>query len=138
MTRAALAAVLALCTCTGVAACPAAADLTPAHLWGLWRVSFDGGASAPTTATVLFEKHPERTESVRGAINRDSVQSLLAGDVDDGVLALDESDDGLQITATWSGNVADTSCGKEFTGIWRRSKDNTERSFVLRKLPGWQ
>jgi len=137
MTRKALAALLALCACTGAAACPAAADLTPAHLWGLWRVSFDGG-SAPTTATVLFEKHPERTESVRGAINRDSVQSLLAGDVDDGVLALDESDDGLQITATWSGNVADTSCGKEFTGIWRRSKDNTERSFVLRKLPGWQ
>jgi hypothetical protein len=27
---------------------------------------------------VLFEKHPERTESVRGAINRDSAQSLLA------------------------------------------------------------
>ena len=138
MTRMALAALLTVCACTGAAACPAAADLTPAHLWGLWRVSFDGGEGAPTSATVLFEKHPERAESVRGAINRDSVQSLLAGDVDEGVLALDESDDGLQITATWSGNVADTSCGKEFTGTWRRSKDNTERSFVLRKLPGWQ
>ena len=138
MTRTALAALLTVCACTGAAACPAAADLTPAHLWGLWRVSFDGGAGAPTTATVLFEKHPERTESVRGAINRDSVQSLLAGDVDEGLLTLDESDDGLQITAVWSGNVAETSCGKEFTGTWRRSKDNTERSFVLRKLPGWQ
>ena len=138
MTRTALATLLTVCACTGAAACPAAADLTPAHLWGLWRVSFDGGAGAPTTATVLFEKHPERTESVRGAINRDSVQSLLAGDVDEGLLTLDESDDGLQITAVWSGNVAETSCGKEFTGTWRRSKDNTERSFVLRKLPGWQ
>ena len=138
MKHAALAALLAACACTGAAACTAAADLTPAHLWGLWRVSFEGGGSAPTTATVLFEKHPERTESVRGAINRDSVQSLLAGDVDDGVLALDESDDGLQITATWSGNVVPVSCGKEFTGLWRRAKDNTERSFVLRKLPGWQ
>jgi hypothetical protein len=75
---------------------------TPAHLWGLWRVRFGGEAGA---ATVLFEKHPERGESVRGAINRDSVQSLLAGDVDDGVLTLDESDDGLQISAIWSGNV---------------------------------
>ena len=138
MTRTTWAALLALCACTGAAACPAAADLTPAHLWGLWRVSFDGGSGAPISATVLFEKHPDRTESVRGAINRDSVQSLLAGDVDEGVLTLDESDDGLQITAVWSGNVADTSCGKEFTGTWRRSKDNTERSFVLRKLPGWQ
>ncbi|MCA0214284.1 MAG: hypothetical protein LCH79_14055 [Proteobacteria bacterium] len=134
----ALAAVLAAGACSGAMACPAASELTPAHLWGLWRVSFEGGGSPPTSATVLFEKHPERTESVRGAINRDSAQSLLAGDVDEGVLALDESDDGLQISATWSGNVADTSCGKEFTGIWRRSKDNTERSFVLRKLPGWQ
>ncbi len=138
MTRTTLAALLTVCACTGAAACPAAADLTPAHLWGLWRVSFDGGSGAPISATVLFEKHPDRTESVRGAINRDSVQSLLAGDVDEGVLTLDESDDGLQITAVWSGNVADTSCGKEFTGTWRRSKDNTERSFVLRKLPGWQ
>lgn len=138
LTRVTATALLAGLACAGAAACPAAADLTPAHLWGLWRVSFEGGAEAPTAATVLFEKHPERTESVRGAINRDGVQSLLAGDVDDGVLALDESDNGLQITAIWSGNVADTSCGKEFTGIWRRSKDNTERSFVLRKLPGWQ
>lgn len=138
MKRAAVVALLASWAYAVGAACPAAADLTPAHLWGLWRVSFDGGGAAPTTATVLFEKHPERTDSVRGAINRDSVQSLLAGDVDDGVLALDESDDGLHITATWSGNVVDTSCGKEFTGLWRRSKDNTERSFVLRKLPGWQ
>ncbi len=138
MKRTLLIVVLAACAGTGAAACPAAAELTPAHLWGLWRVSFDGSGSAATTATVLFEKHPERTESVRGAINRDSVQSLLAGDVDDGVLALDESDDGLQISATWSGNVVVTSCGKEFTGTWRRSKDNTERSFVLRKLPGWQ
>jgi ABC-type nitrate/sulfonate/bicarbonate transport system substrate-binding protein len=129
---------VAACASQGAAACPAAADLTPAHLWGLWRVSFDGGGSAPATATVLFEKHPERTESVRGAVNRDSVQSLLAGDVDDGVLALDESDDGLQISATWSGNVVPISCGKEFTGLWRRAKDNTVRSFVLRKLPGWQ
>lgn len=134
MLRFTVAALMAAFACAGTAACPAPADLGPAHLWGLWRVSFGDG----TTATVLFEKHPERTESVRGAINRDSVQSLLAGDVDDGVLALDESDNGLQITATWSGNVADTSCGKEFTGIWRRSNDNTERSFVLRKLPGWQ
>ncbi len=138
MSRVTLAALMAAFASAGAAACPAPADMGPAHLWGLWRVSFEGGGSAPTTATVLFEKHPERTESVRGAINRDSVQSLLAGDVDDGVLTLDESDDGLQIAATWSGNVADTSCGKEFTGIWRRSKDNTERSFVLRKLPGWQ
>ncbi len=119
-------------------ACPQPDELGPVHLYGLWRVSFSGGGLPDSTASVLFEKHPERTESVRGAINRDSVQSLLAGDVDDGVLGLDESDDGLQISASWSGNVVPASCGKEFTGIWRSEKNDTERSFVLRRLPGWQ
>lgn len=116
-------------------ACPAPEDLQPAHLWGLWQVRFGDEAGA---ATVLFEKHPERGESLRGAINRNSVQALLAGDVDDGVLTLDESDDGRRISAIWSGNVVAGSCGKEFTGTWRRANDTTERSFVLRKLPGWQ
>lgn len=115
-------------------ACPAPQDLAPAHLWGLWQVRF---ADEARTATVLFERHPERGESLRGAINRDSVQALLAGDVDDGVLTLDESDDGRQISAVWSGNVVAGSCGKEFTGTWRRANDTTERGFVLRKLPGW-
>lgn len=130
---------LALTCCAWAAAaattaCPEPSDLVPAHLWGLWQASFDDGSRA----SVLFEKHPESSESVRGAINRDSAQSLLAGDVDNGVLALDESTDGLHISAVWSGNVVPTSCGKEFKGLWRRSKDNQEHGFVLRKLPGWQ
>ncbi len=116
-------------------ACPPSASLQPAHFWGLWRVTFGDEARS---ATVLFEKHPERTDSLYGAINRDSVQALLAGDVDDGVLALDESEDGQQISAVWSGSVVANSCGREFSGTWRRAADNTQRSFVLRKLPGWQ
>jgi len=118
----------------GKTACPDAADIVPAHLWGLWRVRFDDAAEA----TVLFERHPEFAGSVRGAINRDSVQSVLAGDVEDGELLLDESDDGRRISAVWVGHASPQSCGKAFAGTWRRSSDNAQRSFVLRKLPGWQ
>lgn len=115
--------------------CPAPEDLQPVHLYGLWQVEFAG---APRPVTVLFEKHPERSESVYGAINRDGARTLLAGDVHDGELILDESEDGLQISAVWAGKVVPQSCGKEFTGTWRRSSDNTERSFMLRKQPGWR
>ncbi|MBX3653590.1 MAG: hypothetical protein KF686_05350 [Ramlibacter sp.] len=117
------------------AGCPAPEDLLPVQLYGLWQVTFDRPAG---TATVLFEKHPEYAGGLRGAINRDGERSALAGDVDNGVLALDETENGLQISAVWSGTVSPNSCGKEITGLWRRSKDNQERSFVLRKLPGWR
>ncbi|MGE0496699.1 MAG: hypothetical protein AB7I35_18380 [Ramlibacter sp.] len=116
-------------------ACPAPEDLLPVQLYGLWRVSFD---RPDATATVLFEKHPDYAGGLRGAINRDGVRSALAGDVDEGVLALDETENGLQISAVWSGTVSPNSCGKEITGLWRRSTDNQERGFVLRKLPGWR
>ena len=52
------------------AGCPLAAEISPVHLYGLWRADFDG-LSPP--ATLLFEKHPELADSVRGGINRDGV-----------------------------------------------------------------
>jgi hypothetical protein len=115
--------------------CPAAADMEARHLYGLWRVQFAGAQQANT---VLFEKHPEMAGSVRGGINRDGKQALLAGDVDEGVLVLDESDDGLHISAVWSGNVSPSSCGKEIRGTWTNVKDKKETGFVLHKAPGWR
>lgn len=117
------------------AACPTGAEITPQHLYGLWRAEFAGLAQG---ATLLFEKHPELAGSVRGAVNRDGAKSLLAGDVDDGVFTIEESDNGQAISATWSGVVAEGSCGKEISGTWIRASDASTRRFVLRKLPGWQ
>jgi hypothetical protein len=116
-------------------ACPAPAEVLPVQLYGLWRAEFDGAA---LTATVLFEKHPELADSVSGGVNRDGRKTLAAGDVDNGVFSLEESDNGQNITATWSGVVVEGSCGKEISGTWNNAISNTSHRFVLRKQPGWQ
>lgn len=116
-------------------ACTAPADLLPVQLYGLWRAEFDGLAQP---ATVLFEKHPELAGSIAGGVNRGGSKTLAAGDVDNGVFSLEESDNGQNITATWSGVVVEGSCGKEISGTWNNAISNTSHRFVLRKQPGWQ
>ena len=121
------------------AVCPAAAELSPPQLYGLWRAEFDGGLAG---ATLRFEKHPELAGSVVGRVRREgpgaTAQTLVAGDVDQGELNLDESADGHSIAATWTGQVVNGSCGKEIRGTWNNAADHTTRGFVLRKQPGWQ
>jgi hypothetical protein len=115
--------------------CPPAHETSPAQLYGLWRAEFLG---LPQGATLLFEKHPELTDSVSGAINRDGDKALLAGDVDAGAFTLEESQDGQHISAVWLGTVVADSCGQEIKGIWNNTAPPTSYPFVLRKLPGWQ
>jgi len=62
----------------------------------------------------------------------------VAGDVDQGEFTLEESADGRSISALWTGAVVADACGKEISGVWTAAADKKERSFVLRKLPGWQ
>lgn len=117
------------------AACPKAAEMSHFHLYGLWRAEFDGQAPG---ATLLFEKHPQFAESVRGGVNRGGVMGQVAGDVNNGDFSLDESDDGIKIAASWAGTVVENSCGKEIRGTWTAAAGKPEYSFVLRKVPGWQ
>lgn len=121
------------------AGCPQAVDIAAVHLYGLWRAEFEGLAPS---ATLLFERHAELAGSVSGGINRDGVKAQIAGDVDEGEFALDESVDGQNISATWTGSVVENSCGKEIRGTWNNTQPgatgNRTYPFVLRKLPGWQ
>ena len=116
-------------------ACPAAADLAPLHLYGLWRAEFDGLAQG---ATLLFEKHTDFAESLSGAVNRDGSKTQLVGDIDNGTISLEESEDGQAITATWTGTLVAGSCAKQISGSWTAAADGKTYLFVLRKLPGWQ
>lgn len=120
---------------SSAASCPLAAEISPVHLYGLWRAQFEG---LPQSATLLFEKHAELAGSVSGGINRDGVKALIAGDVDQGDFTLEESLDGQRIAATWLGAVVEDSCGKEIKGIWNNAFNNASYPFILRKLPGWQ
>lgn len=115
--------------------CAAPADVTPQHLYGLWRAQFDGLAQG---ATLLLEKHRELSGSFSGAINRDGDKAQLAGDVDEGEFTMEESVDGTRIAATWTGAVVAASCGREIRGSWQRAQDSAPRGFVLRKQAGWE
>ncbi len=116
-------------------ACPTAADVGPLQLYGQWLASIEGQAGS---VSLRFEKHPERSESVAGSVSRAEGRSLLAGDVDGGQFHLEESIDGYNISAVWSGTVVTGSCGREIRGTWRRAGSELTQAFVLRKTPGWQ
>jgi hypothetical protein len=101
---------------------------------GLWRAEFEGLAQG---ATLLLEKNAQFADTFSGAVNRNGEQARVAGDVDQGEFTLEESSDGVRITATWIGDVVEGSCGREIRGTWQASGDKLARPFVLRKLPGW-
>lgn len=112
------------------AACPTASQVTQRDLLGLWRAEFEG---LPQGATLLLEQHPELAGSVRGAINRNGDRAQLAGDVDDGEFSLEESRNGVNISAVWLGDVVEGSCGREIRGAWKAEGDPRQLQFVLRK-----
>lgn len=113
------------------AGCPQPADVAPADLLGLWRAEFDG---QPQGATLLLERHPVYAQSLRGGINRNGERGLVAGDIEEGEVTLEESADGRRIDGTWLGEVVPGSCGREIRGSWQPRGDGPPRRFTMRKL----
>lgn len=110
--------------------CPAAWEMDSRQLQGDWQVRFaDGG-----TAVLHLGPHPEWQAMVRGNVQRGERRTAMVGDVHEGQLTLEESDNGTTISATWLGDVVEDSCAREIRGEWQ-SGDETQpaRPFVLRK-----
>ena len=124
------------------AACPTAAETDHRHLQGRWRAELAATGSAPAaTALLQLGPHPELAQSVRGSVQRGGATAQVSGDVDDGDLTLEESDNGTTISATWIGRVVDGSCGKEIRGTWNNAHPTPttpSAPFVLRRQAGWQ
>lgn len=116
--------------------CPGVAELRHSDLFGLWQVFWEGAAGAQS---LLLEQDAQHTQGLAGAIRREGgVQTRLAGDLDEGVFTLEESPDGVRISATWEGAPVPASCGQEIRGHWTDADTGQVRDFVLRKLkPGW-
>lgn len=115
------------------APCPAtAADTTHRHLIGEWTAQLGSGAGAQALTLTLVQ-HPELAHSVRGHLQRGALRVLLSGDVEDGDLTLEESENGTSISATWIGRVVDGRCGQEIRGTWTHPSSSRTLSFVLRK-----
>lgn len=120
----------------GAVPCPAPHEMRALNLYGAWRAQWTG--SDGPDALLQLQRHPELSDSVRGQVERDGITALLAGDVDDGDLTLEESRDGKRISATWIGRVDPASCGKVIRGTWRDADTDARRDFVLRRQSGWQ
>ncbi|AMO25337.1 hypothetical protein UC35_08595 [Ramlibacter tataouinensis] len=112
------------------AACPSAPEVAQQHLLGTWKAEIEG-ERAPLTLVLV--KHPEYAETVRGTLKRAGRIIQLAGDVLEGELTLEESVNGLNISATWLGDVVEGSCGREVRGEWKAEGNPRALAFVLRK-----
>ena len=121
------------------------------QLYGRWAVRFAGPpAGLPERAVMLLRRHAEFSESLAGTVSRalgragiptaHAAQAALAGDLEDGMLLLDESSDNISITGTWNGEMRPGSCGRVFEGVWKdtsadAASDAADVAFTLTRLP---
>ncbi len=128
-------------------ACPSIQSIAPSNLYGLWHFSFwsdNGSEDDPISrGAMLLEAHPEYPDSVRGQMLRSTPlgdrKAQVSGDVVEGELNLDESDDGVAMSAVWTGELSPTDCRLDFRGTRRPANaaqgGGGELRFRLHKRP---
>ena len=134
--------------------CLPASQMKAGQLFGAWTVRFASPpAGLPATATMRLERHEEFADSLAGVVLRQLPRvggkaapgthagtAQLAGDLDGGLLLLDESSDNVSITGTWNGEMVEGSCGKIYRGTWKDTSANAPANapdipFTLTKKP---
>ena len=132
--------------------CPPAKEMKADQLYGQWAVRFTHPpAGLPERATMRLQRHAEFSESLAGTVSRDlgaaagtpalaghTAEAVLAGDLDEGMLLLDESSDRISITGTWNGEMQPGSCGQVYQGRWKDTSatpDAPDIPFTLTRLP---
>jgi hypothetical protein len=111
--------------------CTAAINLINTDLFGSWTLELQGN-----TTRFTMQRNPEFSESLAGSFSLGTVRHEVFGDIENGALDLEESNNGKDIIALWKGRVVDSSCGKAITGTRRLVSTQAEQSFVLRRS-GW-
>ena len=137
------------------APCPAAKQVLPPQLYGQWLAVFDKPPRGlPAQALVQLERHAEFSDSLAGMVQRDlraapggkvaghATRAQLAGDIEAGTLLLDESSNGINLTASWDGQIVEGSCGRTIRGVWKdlsseAPPDAPDLPFVLTLQRGW-
>jgi len=137
------------------APCPAAKQVLAPQLYGHWLAVFDKPPRGlPVQALVLLEKHAEFSDSLAGGVERDlrsapgakvpghASRAQLAGDIEAGTLLLDESSNGINLTASWDGQIVEGSCGRSIRGVWKDLSNEAlpnapDVPFELTRQTGW-
>ena len=140
---------------TAAQPCPEPRQVRAPDLYGQWQVSFSKPPRGlPAQATLQLERHAEFSESLAGQVKRDlsaapggqvaghSPRAQLAGDIEAGQLMLDESSNGINLTASWDGQIVPGSCGKRIEGLWKdlssaAPPDTPDVPFTLTRITGW-
>ncbi|MDR2324559.1 MAG: hypothetical protein LBE51_04030 [Acidovorax sp.] len=117
---------------TSAATCPEAWETDSSMLQGEWVARI---AEQDNAAVVHLGPHPEWQGTVKGEVRRGDKNHAMVGDVNDGVVTLEESDNGINISATWLGEVTEGSCAREVRGHYQTegNDDAQPLPFVLRK-----
>ena len=136
-------------------ACPTAKTIQAKDLHGQWSVEFTAPPRGlPAMATLELKQHAEYTESLAGTLVRDlsaapggvvpghSPRAQVVGDLEGVLLMLDESSNGINLTASWDGKVVDGSCGQTIQGVWKDLSSSAPANaadvpFTLRQINAW-
>ncbi len=116
--------------------CPVTKDLSNADLFGAWTLQLQSSTSAASTMRLTLERNPEFAESLAGNFQIGTLRHDVFGDIEDGTLDLEETNNGKDIIALWKGRVQEGSCGQAITGTRRLVNTAAEQNFVLRRA-GW-
>jgi hypothetical protein len=128
--KAAAVVLLALATGPVAAACPTAGEVRQEDMLGRWHAQIETHGSA----TLLLQRNPEFGGSFSGTVERKGQRARVAGDIDQGEFTLEESIDGVRVSATWIGQVVEASCGREVRGTWQADGDDAPiLPFFLKK-----
>ncbi len=119
-------------------ACATSKDVMPKDLYGEWvlELKTPDAAGGILSTRLSFKQNPEFAESLAGRFSLQGREMEVFGDLEDGALELEESDNGKDIRALWKGKLAEGSCGQAITGTRRLVATQAEQSFVLRRA-GW-
>jgi hypothetical protein len=135
--------------------CPTAQTIQAKNLYGQWTVEFTAPPRGlPAKATLELQQHAEYTESLAGTLLRDlsaasgnqvpghSARAQVVGDLEGVLLMLDESSNGIHLTASWDGKVVDGSCGQTIQGVWKDLSSDAPANaadvpFTLRQINAW-
>jgi hypothetical protein len=115
--------------------CLAAKELLNTDLFGAWSLLLEGAGRSSVTRLQML-RNPEFAESLAASFMLGEKKFELFGDIEEGALDLEETNNGKDITAIWKGRVVEGSCGQTIVGTRRNVADNAEQSFVMRR-PGW-
>jgi hypothetical protein len=118
--------------------CAASKDMTAKDLYGNWMLELKSSTEpqALISTRLSFKQNPDFAESLAGQFSLQGKVVEVFGDIEEAALELEESDNGKDIRALWTGRIAEGSCGQAITGTRRVLATQTTQQFVLRRM-GW-